>query len=107
MTEVLTAAFILGYVFVPGVICALKGKPSVAIHLGGGAIGCAFKLALPKSWWARQFYSEETMLRARARYAHLEEPPDEELLAAWDGVEIDQAKLDSITRRALRRAGRI
>ncbi len=33
--------------------------------------------------------------------------PDAELLAAWEGVEVNPDELDPITRRALKRAGRI
>lgn len=93
-------------------VCVAKGKPFFALFVFGffGTIAGAIRLAKPDSWWARRFYAPEKVEQARARFAEddaLTADRDSELLAAWDGVEINPDELDPITKRALKRAGRI
>jgi hypothetical protein len=92
-------------------VCIAKGKIALAF-LGGPltwSIG-AFRLAKPESRWARRFYGPEKIEQARTPFAEdhaVTAERDDELLAAWDGMEINPDELDPITRRALKRAGRI
>lgn len=59
-------------VFLPGVVCLLKGQ-WLFFALGfvfGGLLWVivAFRLARPDSWWARRFYEAQKLARARERY---------------------------------------
>lgn len=100
---------------VPPTICLAKGKPIIAV-CGYFGIGLLFvwvgsvRLALPGSRWADRFYDSGKLARSHARFSDDSEvgrEGDREILAAWDGVEIKPDELDPITRRALRRVGRI
>jgi hypothetical protein len=74
-------------------------KPGIGVWvLGvGGALAVAGALLMPTQ--------PKPPTVADADEAALRD--DDELLAAWDGVEINPDELDPITRRALKRAGRI
>jgi hypothetical protein len=56
----------------PAVITALKGQwvlfGAGFLFLGMVWVIAAFRLARPKSVWARRFYGPEKLARARARY---------------------------------------
>ena len=55
-----------------GVITGLKGKYgflAAGLLIGLFWIVGALRLAKPDSWWARRFYDEEKMRRARERFA--------------------------------------
>lgn len=98
----------------PPTICLMKGKLIFAL-VGYFGIGLLFvwvgavRLALPDSRWARRFYDSDKLARSHARFpeSEVDVERDQEILEAWDGVEIDPNELDPITRRALRKAGRI
>lgn len=105
---VLAWIVVLVYLVVPSAVCVAKGKPGMAIFAGTAAWVGAVRLALPSSAWARRYYDAEKLERARERFAaDVEAEHDPELLAAWDGVEINPDELDPMTRRALRKQGRI
>jgi hypothetical protein len=101
------------------VVCFLKGKVGLGLF---GIIGIiavvgwiaawvgAVRLATPGSWWARNRYSGEKLARSRARFpedARIADAETEETKAAWSDEEIDTSGMDRITRRALRKAGRL
>jgi hypothetical protein len=56
----------------PAVVTLLKGNyPAFLLGLltlGAVWMVAAFRLARPVSWWARRFYGEQKMRRARLRY---------------------------------------
>jgi hypothetical protein len=106
LRDAFAIACMLVFVFIPGTVCALKGRTWRAFSFGIGAVRAAYGLATPRSWWARRYYSAEQLALARDRYPD-RDPVDEELLTAWEGVEVNPAGLDPITRKALRRAGLI
>jgi hypothetical protein len=57
---------------VTGVVTGLKGKYgflAVGLLIGLFWILGAIRLAKPDSWWAKRFYDEEKMRRARERFA--------------------------------------
>jgi len=99
----------------PPTVCLMKGKRFFALfgYFGIGVLFVwvgAIRLALPDSRWARHFYDDDKLARSRARFSEameVESERDQEILAAWEGVEIKPDELDPITRRALRKAGRI
>jgi hypothetical protein len=111
----LVVLLIVALVIVPVVICVAKGKFVLAIV--GVLVGPwlltligAVRLAKPHSTWARRFYDDAKLERARARFTDEAITGDErnhEIIAAWAGQDIDPAELDRTTRRALRKAGRI
>ena len=64
-------------------IAYAKGKPGLAtlgiiFHLF--ALIGAIRLAEPSSWWARHFYDEATLQRAKIRYGISDTGPAPELL---------------------------
>jgi hypothetical protein len=53
------------------VVCLLKGKVGwglLGLPFLGVALMGAVRLARPRSWWARRFYSESRAARAQARW---------------------------------------
>jgi hypothetical protein len=110
---------------VPLLVCVAKGKYWVALFCTLGVFTilsalvliplvvpfcCALRLAKPSSLWARRLYSDAKLARARERFASPavhEDVRDEELIAAWEGVEIDRRTLDRMTRKALEKEGLI
>ena len=58
--------------FVPGAVTLLKGRTGMfaAGWLAGGLVWMivSFRLALPDSHWARWFYGQDKVSRARRRY---------------------------------------
>lgn len=100
-------------IIVPPTICVLKGKTVLAfasvfvVGLVPATVG-AVRLASPDSWGARRYYDPEKLTRAWKRFPDdplVGRDRDEDLRAAWDGQEINEAELDPITRRALKKAG--
>ena len=101
--------------------CLLKGKYLMAfvslIWPWAWTIG-AIRIAKPDSFWARRFYTDEKLALANERFQYKQEQADlkaqirsdddQEILDAWEGIEIeDPNELDPITRKALKKAGRI
>jgi hypothetical protein len=121
----LVLAFYVVVWFVPLLTCVAKGKYWVALWCVVGLfaiisvlvlvplvvpICCAIRLAKPSSFWAKRFYDDAKLERARARFAPdvpVEETRDDELVAAWTGADADPRTLDRITRKALKKEGLI
>jgi hypothetical protein len=63
---------IFGLLFGPMVITALKGQWALLaagwVTFGTVWMIAALRLARPKSWWARRFYSPGKLARSQARY---------------------------------------
>lgn len=114
MTIIVAIVVLLAYV---GVFTAsiLKGRGAWWLLLAALIpplqlilIYSAFRLATPGSWWARRFYDQPKLEASRARY-----PVDADLhtehvttAAQWTDEDIE-AGTDRITRRALKKAGRL
>lgn len=79
MKTVATAAGVVALlliIFVPSIVCWLKGKKlwaTVGFFIGWHWIP-AFRLAKPRSWWARRYYGEDKMRRSRARFDDDDDP---------------------------------
>jgi len=101
--------------------CLLKGKYLMSFLLiicpVGWVVG-AVRIAKPNSVWARMFYTGPKAQLAHERFPYIAEEANlrkevrdqdnQAIIEAWDGIKIDDPdELDAITRRALRRAGRI
>jgi hypothetical protein len=70
--EVVYAIGLFALVLTPAVVTGLKGQ-RLLFRAGFATVGfvwliAAFRLARPGSWWARRFYDEEKLRRARTRY---------------------------------------
>jgi hypothetical protein len=56
----------------PSTVAEMKGQEvlagSIWLTMGVGPWIGAFRLATPRSWWARHFYGPRKMARAEARY---------------------------------------
>jgi hypothetical protein len=56
----------------PSAVAEMKGQKILAssswLTMGVGPWFGAFRLATPRSWWARHFYGPRKMARAEARY---------------------------------------
>jgi hypothetical protein len=69
---VLYAVGIFAVLFVPGAVTLLKGRGGLFAvgWLVGGLVWMivSFRLALPDSHWARWFYEQDKVSRARRRY---------------------------------------
>lgn len=115
------------YYVIPAYYCWAKGKVGVAITALlfvplVGIIG-AWRLAKPDSRYALKNYGRTKMAEATARYPSraanvptdwvpnydgLDEPaPPNEQDSDWSETDVDPSQLDPITRRALRRSGRL
>jgi len=102
-------------------VCAQKGKGRLALFgvLGFWTVVMVFavyagaiRLARPNSRWAAERYDAEKTARAEARFADdpgiaVERQYAVDVNNAWAEVDVDQDDLDPITRRALRKAGRL
>ncbi|MEA2496374.1 MAG: hypothetical protein QOJ29_4285 [Thermoleophilaceae bacterium] len=99
-------------------VCCLKGKywfAGLGVLLGPTTLPVfgAIRLAKPDSWWAARFYDVDKLALAEERFK--EDPytvdrslaPTDPQDSSWDGIEINPDELDPITRRALKKAGRI
>ena len=112
--QVMAVCVVVALWFGPPTICLTKGKLIFAL-IGYFGIGLLFvwvgavRLALPDSRWAQRFYDSDKLARSKARFpeSEVDIERDQEILEAWEGVAIDPNELDPITRRALRKAGRI
>jgi hypothetical protein len=97
-------------------VCVMKGKGLMALFaffiVGGWVVMLvgAVRLAKPDSRWAVDHYDEEKMKRAQQRFATaagIAEEDNAAITDAWADEDIDPDELDPITRRALRKAGRL
>lgn len=69
--ELLTGVLVAAVLLVPSVVCWLKGKrlwATVGFITAWHWIP-VFRLAKPDSWWARRYYDDRKMYRARLRFA--------------------------------------
>jgi hypothetical protein len=74
------------------------------------ADGRSARLAKPGSPWAGKRYTEEKLARARERFpvhADVADAHAEDIAVAWSDEVVNPYELDRITRRALRKAGRL
>ena len=74
ISTVVVTISIVGLAVMPAAVNCLKGKfwwglLSLLGVLWLFAVGAAIRLARPDSWWSRKLYDEETMARARERFA--------------------------------------
>ena len=69
---VLYAIGLFAVLFLPGAVTLLKGRSGMFAvgWLVGGLVWMivSFRLALPESYWARWFYRQDKVSRARRRY---------------------------------------
>lgn len=99
------------------VVCVQKGKGMLllfALLVGGWVVVFvgAIRLAKPTSRWAVKRYNGEKMARAVERFADeadvlVAQEDRATIETAWGQDDVDTNELDPITRRALRKAGRI
>jgi hypothetical protein len=70
LSDVAVGLAVVAYLTVPSVICWLKGKKLWATlgFISGWHWIPVFRLAKPKSWWARRYYGDGKMQRARFRF---------------------------------------
>jgi hypothetical protein len=87
--EIVLVVVIFAVCLVPAAVTALKGH--IALFVAGFFFGlvwfvAAFRLAKPNSAWARRYYSEEKLRKARARYSKVDPAdPDRSKLALTIG----------------------
>jgi hypothetical protein len=105
--DVAIVVAVVALLIVPSVVCWLKGKKlwaTLGFFTNWHWIP-VIRLAKPDSWWARRFYDDEKMWRARARFSEL---PDDADAAPVEAVEEfsrdDIVYQDKVTRKAWEKA---